>query len=108
MGFHPLEKSRNTDASVVNGFHSKDTKKPPEGGNCRFCPASIYRGGYQNREEPIQSNPMGSCKAQSAMQRPRSAPQTRSTATALAVAVQEQHNAVHETSARCALERTEA
>ena len=75
----------------------RNKEEPPEGGNRWFCPASIYRGGYQNREEPIQSNPMGSCKAQSAMQRPRSGPQTRSTATALAVALQEQHNAVPET-----------
>ena len=47
-------------------------------------------------------------KEQSAMQRPWCGPQTRSTATALAVALQEQHNAVHETSARFAFERTEA
>ena len=105
---HPLQNSQNTVAAVLSGCLSKETKKPLEGGNWRFCPASIYRGGYQNREEPIQSNPMGSCKAQSAMQRPRSGPQTLSAATALAVAVQEQHNAVHDTSARCALERTEA
>ena len=104
---HPLQNSRNTVAAVLSGCLSKETKKPPEGGNCRFCPTSIYRGGYQNREEPIQSNPMGSFKAQSAMQRPRSGPQTRSPATALAVALQEQHNAVHETSARFAFERSE-
>ena len=60
---HPLQNSRNTVAAALSGCLSKETKKPPEGGDRRFRPASIYRAGYQNREELNQSNPMGSCKA---------------------------------------------
>ena len=85
------------------------------GGNWKQHPASIRRGGdrmTERRSQPrsgfesicklskLRVQGRGPrCKAQSAMQSPWQAPQTRSTATALAVARSRQQNPSHENAA---------
>ena len=95
------------------------------GGNWKQHPASIRRGvdrRIERRSLPksstvgigapsksrVQGPGLRCCKAQSAMQSPQQAPQTRSTATALAVARSGKHNASHANAARFPAARTEA
>jgi hypothetical protein len=95
-----------------------------KGGNWKQHRASIWRGGARTTEkrelpgsismgthQPSKRGMRGSgehCEARSAMQSHWQAPQTRSTATALAVARSGKHNASHENAARFPAARTEA